>query len=109
VGTRPPWEITSNPPEIRGGIPILSTCRQIYHEALDALYGQNTFVVDGSFIAGSILAIDVTAQWLSSLDPALCLVRNVVIKFDLELNLCLGHDHWFFDYAVDLMPAVKVL
>jgi hypothetical protein len=101
---------------ISPGIAILSTCRQVYHEAVGVLYSQNTFCVARSFSFAASHSEDssilVYASWAASIGSALGLLRTVTVILD-------GYDMYgrkFYSSRrlkkgrpIDIFPAVKIL
>jgi hypothetical protein len=101
---------------INPGIAILSTSRQVYHEAVGVLYSQNTFCVARSLSFTASHSEDssilVYASWAERIGSALRLLRDVTVILD-------GYDIYgrrFFSprrlkngRPIDIFPAVKIL
>lgn len=84
------------------GLPILSSCCQICHEAAGMLYGCNIFVFDSnSYGMSSDLVVYFGAKWLRSLESCLQLVRRVVLRLGARLA--------FVGLVVDLLSMLEVV
>jgi len=70
-----------------GSPAIIQTCRQIYHEAIGVLYGQNVFRFDYRILHlqhGKILTpIDAYRKWTRDIGSSLSNLRTVTIRMDM--------------------------
>ncbi|KAI4640425.1 hypothetical protein J4E93_008631 [Alternaria ventricosa] len=70
-----------------GSPAIIQTCRQIYHEAIGVLYGQNVFRFEYRILVhkrGRILSpIDAYRKWTRDIGSSLSKLRTVAIRMDM--------------------------
>lgn len=102
-------------------LPLLWTCRQIYHEGAGVLYGCNTFVitraldrhdndVDGLHYDETedwahYCQLSYVSTWLSCLGSQAALLRNVLIGVDAMCPL----DCDYTDVPSDILPMLRFL
>ncbi|KAF2826372.1 hypothetical protein CC86DRAFT_28531 [Ophiobolus disseminans] len=71
-------------------LPILSTCRQIYHEAASTFLSNNTWIISrytgrdpvGKVDDGTVKQCNGAARWLYGLGTSAIMVKKIVIDFD---------------------------
>ncbi|KAH8723202.1 hypothetical protein GQ44DRAFT_728881 [Phaeosphaeriaceae sp. PMI808] len=73
------------------GLPLLLSCRQIYHESAWVLYGINKFIISRPLVGHDFTSCDHLSEgsqleyapwWLSDLGSQVLLLRNVTIDID---------------------------
>ncbi|KAF1829359.1 hypothetical protein BDW02DRAFT_574065 [Decorospora gaudefroyi] len=101
------------------GVPLLSTCRQIYHEATTILMSGNTWVVskhatisyDPILYGGLVRTAAIAGNWMYSLGSHIDMLSTVRIQLDPELDQCLSSFEWHsgVNLRIQFGPLVKVL
>ncbi|KAH7390838.1 hypothetical protein DE146DRAFT_738351 [Phaeosphaeria sp. MPI-PUGE-AT-0046c] len=97
-------------------VPLLQSCRQVYHESVGVLYGCNTFVVtralnrhdcdkDSFHDTHAYSQLSFAPQWLLHLGSQGCLLRNVHIDVDA---ICPSYCPEEWDHF-DILPLLKFL
>ena len=80
-----------------GGVRLLLSCRQIYHEAVGILYGENTFM----FSRGLFSQMDYICTWLASIGSHYQLLSRVQIDADVFVAKRMA--------GYDLLPLLKLI
>lgn len=102
--------------EIKKGVAILRTCRQVFHEAAGILYGQNTFHVARMcpFTCKNprFSNIAICAVWMRSISSAVRLLRRLVVELDCHdlYGRRFPSGGWLTNHKpIDLYPIISVL
>jgi hypothetical protein len=101
---------------LANSMPLLRSCRQIFHEAVGMLYGQNTFIIsralgrhdcnedDDDIDHRAYHQFTYAPIWLSSIGSQIMFVKKVIIDMDGSCPIgCWGQLEEF-----DLLPLLRI-
>lgn len=99
-------DFLQRPHDLAPGIPFLSVCRHIYHEAIGILYGSNTFLATAPYHRhnNDLIQVKAAADFIVSVGLQASTVNSSVIDIGPRCGAQYGDEE---DY--NLLPRVRVL